>query len=167
MKLLGICVLICLVVGCAADRQSSKYLRWVGDIEADAQIDGDTFAICHSESRVKQYFNFSQGLQYEGEKAAIKAIFKAQYIAVQVPQSGWVRVRFMVNCQGETGRFRLTASNRQYQELAFDPRITEQLMAITKSLDGWKILPNQEKAQDYYQYLIFKIENGSLIEIMP
>jgi len=40
-------------------------------------------------------------------------------------------------------------------------------MRITKSLSGWKILPNDEAPTDYYQYLIFKIKNGEIIEIMP
>ncbi|HKK38289.1 MAG TPA: hypothetical protein VJ949_02605, partial [Cryomorphaceae bacterium] len=82
-------------------------------------------------------------------------------------ESGWVRIRFVVNCRGESGRFRMICSDEHYESREFDARITDQLMAITKSLDGWKPLPDSENPDEYYQYLVFKIENGDLIEILP
>ena len=54
-----------------------------------------------------------------------------------------------------------------YEQKEFDERITNQLLAITKELDGWKILPNTQEARDYYQYLIFKIDEGNILEILP
>ena len=167
MKQVWPLLFLCLIVGCATEKDKPKYLRWVGDIEADPEIDGSVFQICYSEARVKQYFNFSQGLQYEGEKTAIVEVFRQNYEAVDLPQSGWIRIRFIVNCKGESGRFRLTTSNTQYQAQDFDPKITDQLLSITQSLDGWKPLPDQEDPRDYYQYLTFKIENGTLKEILP
>ena len=77
-------LLLLQLIGCAADRDQSQYLRWVGDIEPDALTDDETFTICHGESRVKQYFNFSKGLQYEGEKPAIVEAFRTQYKSVEV-----------------------------------------------------------------------------------
>lgn len=77
--------LLFLLVSCATDKDKPKYLRWVGDIEADTEIDGDVFQLCHSEARVKQYFNFSQGMQYEGEKTAIVEAFRCSYETVEVP----------------------------------------------------------------------------------
>lgn len=156
-----------LIVGCATEKDKPKYLRWVGDIEADTKIDEDVFQLCYSEARVKQYFNFSQGMQYEGEKTALVEVFRQDYETVDVPQSGWLRIRFIVNCKGESGRFRLTASDTQYQAQEFDARITDQLLSITQSLNGWKPLPNREDPRDYYQYLTFKIESGALKEILP
>lgn len=156
-----------LLVSCATDKDKPKYLRLVGDIEADTEIDGDVFQLCYSEARVKQYFNFSQGIQYEGEKTAIVEAFRSNYEAVEVPQSGWIRIRFIVNCKGESGRFRITTSNTVYQAQTFEPKITEQLLSITQSLKGWKPLPDPDDPRDYYQYLTFKIENGVLKEILP
>ncbi len=167
MKKVWLLAFLFLIVGCATEKDKPKYLRWVGDIEADAEIDGDVFELCYSEARVKQYFNFSQGLQYEGEKLAIDEVFRQEYQAVDVPQSGWIRIRFIVNCKGESGRFRLTASDPQYQAQDFDPLVTDQLLSITQSLKGWKPLPDREDPRDYYQYLTFKIENGALKEILP
>lgn len=167
MKTVWVIGILLLFVGCATEKDKPKYLRWVGDIEADAEIDGAVFQLCYSEARVKQYFNFSQGMQYEGEKTAMVEVFREKYQAIDVPQSGWVRIRFIVNCKGESGRFRLTASNTLYQAQEFDSRITDQLRSITQSLNGWKPLPDRDDPRDYYQYLTFKIENGALKEILP
>ncbi len=73
----------------------------------------------------------------------------------------------MVNCQGETDRFRLISADENYNEKTFAKSITDQLLDIAKSLNGWKVKKMKEKDIDYYQYLIFKIENGQLKEILP
>ncbi len=167
MKTVRLIGILLLLMGCATEKDKPKYLRWVGDIEADPEIDGEVFQLCFSEARVKQYFNFSQGMQYDGEKAAIVEVFRQDYEAVDVPQSGWIRIRFIVNCKGESGRFRLSASNTQYQAQEFDSRVTDQLLSITQSLNGWKPLPDSKDPRDYYQYLTFKIEDGALKEVLP
>ena len=57
--------------------------------------------------------------------------------------------------------------NDNYEQFTFDDKITNQLLMITQSLDGWKVKENNGAEIDYYQYLIFKIEKGNLIEILP
>lgn len=106
---------------------------------------------------------------YEGEKIAIERLF---FDAYQKPEdnneTGLIRIRFVVNCEGRSGYFRMKAMDWQYVEMEFDLNIANQLMEITKALDGWKIMKNKDgKPQDYYQYLIFKLESGELVEIMP
>ena len=95
-------LLVLLILSACSNHQESKYLRWVGDSVFDPETDDEKFEICTFESEVKQYFNFSQGLQYDGEKTAILDHFEA-YEPVAVDQSGWIRIRFVVNCKGETG----------------------------------------------------------------
>jgi len=145
----------------------SKYLRWVGDSEYQTGIDDSTFKPCYGEYRVKQYFNYGNGLVYEGEKTALVNIFKEKFQSVDTAKSGFIRIRFIVNCEGKTGRFRLTSSDKNFQPAQFAACITDQLMTITKSLDGWLPLPDTTSPEDYYQYLVFKIEDGRLTEIMP
>jgi hypothetical protein len=163
-------LIACLTLaGCATESSptQSRYLRWVGDSKFDPALDTDDFELCYNENGVKQYFNHSQGLQYKGEKPALLRHFFNQYQAVDNDQSGWIRIRFIVNCEGKTGRFRITESDESYRPRSFDARITRQLEALTRSLDGWKKLPDESNPEDYYQYLVFKIRNGNLEEIMP
>lgn len=163
-KILIISLII--LVSCSNDREESDYLRWVGDSSYDPEKDGD-FQICGNENFVLQYFHLDNGIQYQGEKIELERLFNENYQAVQVNQSGWIRIRFIVNCQGMAGRFRIIGADVDYQELVFDERITDQLLAITKSLEDWVIQSKDGQPRDYYQYLIFKIYRGELVELLP
>lgn len=149
------------------EKATSLYLRWVGDSKYDPNLDDSTFQLCHSEYQVKQYFNMGNGLQYQGGKQALESLIQKKYDPVSIDQSGWIRIRFIVNCEGQTGRFRLTAADQDYHPFQFDTRIIDQLERITRNLDGW--LPQYEdgRSEDYYQYLTFKIKEGQLTEILP
>ncbi|MHA7128825.1 hypothetical protein [Algoriphagus namhaensis] len=143
-----------------------KPYRWIGDLVADSTVDSGSFETCHGEEHVAQYFHFSQGLQFEGEKPALERIFRENYQPVKSELSGWVRIRFVVNCQGKSGRFRVSSANEAYEETDFG-EISDQLLAITRGLEGWKKLPEPNLARDYYQYLTFKIRAGQIEEILP
>ncbi|MCP4460609.1 MAG: hypothetical protein GY816_21700 [Cytophagales bacterium] len=163
-------VFILFVTACTTEESTSNkqdYLRWVGDIEYNPAFDDPNFELCNGDSSVNQYFHFEQGLQYEGEKKAIIEKFKNKYEPVQSSESGLVRIRFIVNCKGKTDRFRIIAMDNEFNEKEFNSKITSQLLTITKQLNGWRILPNIQEARDYYQYLIFKIDKGNIIEILP
>lgn len=129
--------------------------------------DNANFVTCNGDDRVAQYFNFGEGLAYKGEKKAIENIFNKKYKPINIDESGLIRIRFIVNCKGKTGRFRIIQMNNEYQKFSFDKKITNQLLKITKSLTDWKIHTRKNVGIDYYQYLIFKIEKGKIIEILP
>jgi len=149
-------------------KHTTTYPRHVGDIEEDSKIDDLSFAPCFSDSLIYQYFNMSTGLQYEGEKIAIDSYFQKHYTPVESDQLGWIRVRFIVNCNGETGRFRVLESDENFVERSFDERISSQLLSLTKELKGWKtIYTDDGTAVDYYQYLSFKIDSGQITKILP
>lgn len=147
--------------------KNSKYLSMVGDIAVDPKMDDPDFTLC-DEKNTKQYHNLNEEMQYEGEKYALDQTFRSQFkVDPKIKDSGMIRIRFIVNCKGETGRFRLMSSGYDYKEIQIDKAITDQLMTITKSLKGWKILSDDRGPKDYYQYLIFKITDGQIKEILP
>jgi hypothetical protein len=144
-----------------------KYLRWVGDISFDPKTDREDFHLCTPDD-IKQYHNFSFGFLYKGEKIALENEIRSQYDEqIAASQSGWLRIRFIVNCKAETDRFRIIGMDENRKPQTFDKSITDQLLKITKSLKGWLILPDDKTASDYYIYLIFKLDNGKIKEILP
>ena len=166
-RIIQLCAFISLL-SCSIERDiGQKYLRWVGDIEHDTTFDGNDFKICNGENNVRQYFNMSEGLQIEGEKIKISKHFIENYQPIETNESGWIRVRFIVNCKGETGRFRMIESDENYLKRPFDIQISKQIFQFTKSLYGWKVLKIENQSVDYYQYLVFKISNGNIEKIMP
>ncbi|MCP4441970.1 MAG: hypothetical protein GY810_23930 [Aureispira sp.] len=171
MRTLNILIFICLLSACKTEEkviEKPKYLRWVGDIEQDLTKDAKQFELCNTEAEAFQYFNTHKGFRYKGEKKALVETFNKKYRPLNgKKQNGWIRIRFIVNCKGEAGRFRVIQSNENYEEFEFDKKVVEQLLKITKSLKGWETLEHKGTAIDYYLYLIFKLEDGTIKEILP
>ena len=167
-KILKLILFIPLIsFGQEKNETKSEYPNYVGDIEFNSEIDTKEFELCNSK-HIFQYFNNSGGLEYEGEKLAIERVFSEKYKSEFIKnETGLIRINFVVNCKGKTDRFRLISMNENYEEKVFDKSITDKLLSIAKNLKGWKGKRIREKEIDYYQYLIFKIENGQLKEILP
>ena len=144
----------------------SEYPRWIGDLKK-RNSDNQNFKTCNDENLIKQYFNNGQGFEYLGEKPALVQAYENFTPSKKENQNGIIRIRFIVNCKGETGRFRIMEADENYKPFKFDKKITTQLLAITKQLKGWKSKTIKNTEIDYYQYLIFKIENGNIKEILP
>ena len=148
-------------------KTQSIYPKRIGDIELRKESIKPGFDLCAA-NQIIQYFNDSKGLEYEGEKLAIENVFFDKYQSPVIEnETGLIRIRFIVNCKGETDGFTMIAMDENYQEKTFSKSITDQLLAITKSLTGWKTKTHNDKEVYYYQYLIFKLENGQLKEILP
>ncbi|MGB3468300.1 MAG: hypothetical protein WBA74_23645 [Cyclobacteriaceae bacterium] len=168
MKYLLIILPVICYWSCSSPEKEStdEVLRHVGDILYDPALDTTDFKPCH-EDLTYQYYNFSNGIRYTGEKAAIRRAFKRNFRPTGNGESGYLTVRFIVNCEGKTGWFRLVTMDKDYREVALSDDLTDQIMKITRELDGW--LPGEfdDKPYDYYQYLTFKITNGDIEDIMP
>ena len=139
----------------------SKLTSNVGDIEFDEKLDDKNFKLCNTSQL--QYFNLNKELQYEGEKLAIIENFEQLNLETDAKSNGYITIRFIVNCEGKTNRFRVQQFNAEYKEFSFDKNFVNEILEFTKNLNGWQ---NLEK-RDYYQYLTFKIENGKVTEILP
>jgi len=161
--LFSLCQLIC-----CTKQSEEKPLRWLEDIRYDKKMDKKDFTLC-SEDDVYQYFNLGNGIHYEGDKPGLVNSIRKDYDDSNVKkESGLIRIRFIVNCQGETDRFRMIQSDLDYKEKVFDEKITHQLMTITKSLDKWgQKIKEDGTPVDYWQYLIFKIVDGKIVKIIP
>lgn len=163
-------LLICFVLSLNSYCQES-YPESTGDIDYDEKTDKRDFKLCYSD-HIFQYFNTLKGFEYAGEKIALEKEVRDKYVPKNLPgESGLIRIRFIVNCKGETDRFRLISMDTNYHPKTFDKSITEQLTQITKSLKGWKPKlyekDGKEYPIDYYQYLIFKLKDGHITQILP
>ena len=151
----------------ASETNSEKIINVVGEIFSDETLDDPNFKICNAQNEIIQYYAFDEKT-YSGEKSIIMETFKNEFIPnADLKDSGWVRIRFIVNCEGKAGRFRVSGIDKKYSNSVFDPEITSQLLTITKSLMEWKPMESRGIKRDYYQYLLIKIEHGKILEILP
>ena len=146
--------------------EKKNYPEHVGDIEFNKDLDDPNFKVCDKD-RVLQYYNFTKGFQYKGEKPKINEHFKEVKEDSFKKETGYVTIRFVVNCEGKTGRFRIQQMNSDFKEWSFDKKLVDKLLTLTKTLNEWVVGEYEGQVFDYYQYLTFKIENGKLIEIIP
>ncbi|WP_212005250.1 hypothetical protein [Chitinophaga sp. HK235] len=138
----------------------------VGDIPFDSLRDDPGFKVCHPDI-VFQYYNTPY--YYKQHKKEICSEILRQYKPARelAGQNGFVTIRFMINCEGQTGRFRLYCIDENYQPSTFHPALTNQLMEIVKNLKGWQPSLYKGKTYDTYQYLTFHIQQGNIITISP
>lgn len=144
----------------------SNYPNNVGDIKPDPTLDDSTFRACR-ESNIPQYYSIDSG--FEGEKPAIKRYFEQNFKKNKAwaKENGYITVRFVVNCNGQTGRFRVLEMSPVYQPKKFPPALSNQLLQLTKQMPGWLPGKSENIPYDYYQYLTFTITKGEITQITP
>ncbi|WP_155839680.1 hypothetical protein [Aquimarina latercula] len=132
-------------------------------------IDSDSsFSICN-EHQIGEYYYGNRGTRYKGGKRFLSEYFLEKYSSpIDSSQNGYVRIRFVVNCNGKTGRYSIQETDVHFKEVKFNPEIVSQLFLLTKDLKEW--IPNssyRKEVIDTYKHLTFKIKNGQIKEILP
>jgi len=167
--IIGICGIAIIYANCSnlSATSDTKSYRHIGDIAFDPAVDDPDFVVCYPD-KIFQYFNNGSGPEYLNEKIELDGYFSLNYKPVELfDESGMIRIRFVVNCKGKADRFRLISSDTEYKEKVFDEQITSQLMELTQRISNWPIKKYNKGDGDYYMYLVFKIKDGHIIEIMP
>lgn len=166
--------LLLLFLSCNTKQKIAKqyYPDTIGNIEYNESIDGDIercgFLPGYITTSFMNSYYGAGGMKYKGELSAIKAHIIDNYESPKIKnETGFVVIRFLVNCKGKTGMFRLSTTDLQLNKNKFNNKITDQLLRATKSLDKWQIALYNDNAFDYYQYLTFKIVDSELQEITP
>lgn len=137
----------------------------VGDIVPNPEIDGD-FQNCNI-GRLPQYYAYNDK-PFAKEKLHFERYIRESYVVLEnSEESGLLRIRFTVNCHGDSGRFRLLSMNEDYEEMSFSDNIVDQLLTLTKAYKEWRVLSYDGMESDYYFYVTFKIEDGQIKEILP
>lgn len=148
------------------DPPGSNYPDHVGDIKPDPMLDDTTFHACR-ESNIPQYYSIKGS--FEGEKPAIERYFEQNFRKDKAfaKAEGYITIRFVVNCKGQTGRFRVQEMSPDYKPVKFPPALPAQLLQLTQKMDGWIPGKSENILYDYYQYLTFTISKGEITRIMP
>lgn len=146
---------------------ANELMEDVGDIPFNPKTDKVNFYLCHK-NFIIQYYNFETS--YLGGTKAIKNFILTNYIFKPSYKltTGFLTVRFIINCKGETDRFRLSQLNNDYKNAIFNADLTEQILGLCKKLNLW--IPGKDKKgniYDSYYYLNFRFVKGRIITITP
>lgn len=134
-------------------------------ITFDSRFDLTELKLC-DEDRIGQYYMFST--DYNGGKKAIKNKLLPKIIRDELSfgeKSGNITIRFIVNCNGEIGLFRVKAINEKLKTTDFDKTKTEYLISLVKDLKNWTVETKNDRKYDSYYFINFKITNGLVTDI--
>jgi hypothetical protein len=138
----------------------------VGDIAFDKKTDDPNFKMCDP-GYIFQYYGVQTS--YKGGTEAIKKFFfdNYKYEPGFKPITGYITIRFIVNCKGHTSWFRIQQLDGQYKIVQFNKAAVNKLLNLTKKLNAWIPGKFDGAVRDSYYYLNFKLVNGHLKDITP
>lgn len=163
-------LLYCLPLLFAAISRSAKaqqhFIRNVGDIRYDSLYDDAAFLICDT-LNVLEYYNTAS--YYLSHRKEIGQLLEQEFIPKTTwrNQHGYLTIRFIINCKGQTGCFRVFQLDTAYQPTVFTKDLSDTLLNRVKKIPGWQPAAYEGKVYDSYQYITFRIKAGKIISIAP
>lgn len=155
-------------IGCGKSEQSkaiqNRYSHDIGDIIFDKNSDKKDFHICDSTN----ISTSRRGLAYDKPNGSVEraCMQKFQYSSQFASFSGFVTIRFIVNCQYETDRFRVETMNFDFSKKECPVELTGHLLQIVSALDRWQPSFPRYDGLDHAKYLNFKIEKGRIVNVL-
>ncbi|MDQ0065169.1 hypothetical protein [Chryseobacterium lathyri] len=133
----------------------------VGNIAMNSRTDNPNF---HTKGIITyQYYQAST--KYKGERKTIRKALINKVPKLTTIKKGWIVIRFIVNYQGLTDRFRFFCIDEKYGDAKLSNQEEENFLKLIRPLHNWEIgKVNGEKVDSYYQ-ITFKVENGKVIDI--
>lgn len=132
----------------------------VGDIAFDPKQDDPKFQLCNP-----KYIWQGHYLKYKEDETSLMVAnaFRTQYQYNEVwsKDSGLIRIRFIVNCNGAADRFRILEVDQDMKPTQFTKELKAHLLAITKSIQ-WPARRAHQQTVDYYHHISIRIHNGEI-----
>ncbi len=153
----------CLLVSFLANAQQEP--TYIYDLRKHTADSLDTFKPCEP-SYLVEYFSVN-GKYPESSPKLLQKVKQTYRKPAGNLQSGFVTIRFLINCRGEMGWFDVFQVDSHYQKYTFENSIVEQLTAFTKSLNQWKIGKWESETVNYFAYITFKFTSGEVEQIIP
>jgi hypothetical protein len=170
LKKAGSLILFLLIVSISIKAQditkTTKFPQQVGDITFDPKTDKASFELCDN-GFINQYYGLKT--TYQGGTKAIKKYLTGnyEYKTAYKNITGYITIRFVVNCKGQTDRFRVFQLDENYQRANYNISFISHLTALCKSLNGWIPGKYNNQVYDTYYYLNFKMIKGQIKDITP
>jgi hypothetical protein len=136
----------------------------VGEIAFDPKRDDPRFKMCNA-NWVWQGYQLKTKM--DETPLLVAREFKSQFQTRDEwkNESGLIRVRFLVNCNGQTDRFRLLELDFDLNEKKFSESLSAHVLNIAKSIQ-WPTRRANQQTVDYYHHFSIRIVDGELVDIV-
>lgn len=104
---------------------------------------------------------------YKYNKKRFRDTFLSQY-KNNYSDSGYVNLRFLVNCEGKAGWFEIIKMDLNLEQTGLDDAMVNQLLQLTAETE-WNFFLKEDGITplNYYMYISYRIEHGKITEIIP
>ena len=135
---------------------------------AETLDDNPNFQICGNELFIADYYNSTPDGDYRyGKAALVDSILTNLDTEKLMNQTGMLTFRFVVNCNGEAGRFIARGYDYNYQPYEFPDVTVNHLYDQLRRLKEWQQVVIRDEPSDAYFYFTFKLFNGEITDILP
>lgn len=153
----------CLLLSCGSVK-TQKPDHNVGDIHFNADTDNSHFKLCDSTGirsgrNSIRYENGQKGIE---EACAKNFEFRDEFTSF----TGYITVRFLVNCQLEMDRFRAQSMALDFSRKECPKELKEHIISMAKKLDNWALTSDDSEQTDFSKFINFKITNGKIENIL-
>ncbi|CAM3251578.1 hypothetical protein [Aequorivita lipolytica] len=145
---------------------TAKYPHEIGYINPETSEFSEGFELCDSSLKPFGYYHSARGI-FNGEKYQFRKTISEKYTNNGYTDSGFVNVRFLLNCNGKVGNVEINELNTDYEKTDLNDELVDQLVTLSIAKQNWIPKEIEGKTYDSYMYLIFKIEDGEVLEILP
>lgn len=142
----------------------AAHSQGVGDIAFDASTDDPKFQVCNSNWILQTYWLKTK---MDETPLLVDKEFRSKFTPRDEwkNESGLIRIRFIVNCNGVADRFRLLELDNDLTEKKFSESLRAHVLSIAKGIP-WPPRRAQNQTVDYYHHFSIKIANGKLDDII-
>lgn len=156
-------VALLLTVGCNYNEAIYKnYKNHIGETSFKSDIDDSNFKFCDSTKIVHSRSKIS----YKGGTKALEDEIESKFRLDKKNKkfTGYIFLRFAVNCNNETGRYRWQVFDEDFNKISFPTELKKDIIKIMKDLKGWESVNNEGVFYDGYTFIVIKIVNGKFIK---
>lgn len=157
-----------LIISCSTKEETNnpprEYAHDVGDIVFDPNLDDSDFKLCDS----TKITTSRRALLLHGSSNGVsKACFDQFKFNTDFESfSGYITIRFIVNCNNQSGRFRVASLDWDFSKIDCPEGLKAHVLDIVKGLNGWEHSQRVSNELDVAKFLNFKISNGKLQNVL-
>ncbi len=141
------------------------FTKRVAYIDPATALGDPDFKACN-EDAIADYYNPERATYIKG-KNGLRNFVMSNYKNKGYTDSGYLNIRFVVNCNGAAGRYIIHENNLDLEPVKLSPSLVKQLFEITTQLKDWNPNVIRGEIRDSYMYISYRIENGEITEILP
>lgn len=142
-----------------------KHKDHIGYLDSNNPDGSEKFKRCSDKLPVG-FYHSSAPYIYKGEKPEFKRFIQSNFSENNFTDNGFLNFRFLIDCNGEIGDVETNQLNTNYEISELNKDLVRKLSELTLRKENWNSLKTRE-VRDLYMYIIYKIENGQVVEILP